>query len=1276
MKTKFYFFGPPRIEQAGELLPLKLQKALALLSYLVVSGQPHTREALATLLWPEHDQSAGRGRLRRTLYELNNALASDILHVSSDIIGLNPNADVWTDVGAFRQMVGDTLPGNASGVRLPDEAVARLNEAADLYTDDFLGGFSLPDAPDFEEWRFFEAEDLRQSLAEALVQLAGAYQQRQEWEQAIHFGRRWLALDALHEPAHRLLMRLFASSGHVAAAVRQYEQCVQVLEEELGTEPEEETTALYEAIRTRRFTPEPAPTAAAARDSVADLSASDRRYARHEKVFAGGHAEVFRGEDLSNGEVVAIKRLNARLVSSDPELVTRFIREGELLRQLNHPNIIRILDVMEDDGQQSIVMEYVGGGSLRDLLDAEGALAPARALDIALPLADALVLAHESGIIHRDLKPDNVLLATDGTPRLTDFGLARLMHSNVRLTQHGAFLGTLAYMSPEAINGETLDARSDIWSFGVMLYEMLAGERPFRAEPISSLLSSILYGPLPDLHQERPEIPASLALLLKQVLVRERDRRLPSMRRLAAILEAIREGRPVHSLLEVAAPVAAAAGSEAGAARTAPVLPHRLPARATPFIGRDKEMAAIASFLADPQVRLLTILGPGGMGKTRLALAAARQLLEQDPPPAALDGGLYFVPLAPLDRADKIVQAIADALNLSFEANAPASRTPQWQMLDFLREQQLLLILDNFEHLPEGIPLVGDMLRAAPGLKIIVTSRERLNLQDEHRLTLSGLDYPRDAQGQEGTRSIGEYAAVKLFAQSARRTQPGFVLADENAATVAEICRLVEGMPLAVELTAAWLDVLPVAEIAQEVQRNLDFLETDKHDVPHRQRSIRAVFETTWQRLEASEQDAFERLSVFRGGFDRIAAVQISGITLRMLRHLVGKSLLQYEAVDDRYQMHELLRQYGVQKLEETGQADEVRDQHSAYFCSALQRYQREIEGNNKRPALAAIERDIDNVFAAWKWAVAQGQIRRLDQAMHSLEHFFYWRSRIHEAEAFYGKAAEYVAHMPPSPPSDETEHRRMVAALQARHANFDYLLQNWDAARREFQASLQIYEELEKEMACDVRQEKAYILMKMADVTDDLQEARRQFEQSLALYETVGHRWWAAGLRCHLGYVALASRNYDEARRWFEDSLALYRQLGDQWQFGWVMDGLSNVALYQQQFDEAETLAQESLALHREIGLRDRIADNLTTLCWISLARGEQEAANQYREEAIAIWQDLGLEDRINVPLGLEDQPFTPRWFGDIIDMRIGAIFKQPDRKADGGNQGTESTS
>jgi serine/threonine-protein kinase len=251
--------------------------------------------------------------------------------------------------------------------------------------------------------------------------------------------------------------------------------------------------------------------------------------------------------------VVVIKRLRAELVAQQPEALARFEREGELLRQLNHPNIVQMIASEEIEGEPCLIMEYVAGGSLRDLLDKEGRLSMAQTLDIALELADALSRAHHLGIIHRDLKPGNVLLAEDGTPRLTDFGIARMTQQEAatgvsrQLTQAGALLGTVGYMSPEACRGEELDGRADIWSFGVLLYEMLTGERPFSGEQITATIIAILNNPIPDLRVLWPDVPAALVQLIERMLVKEREGRMSlgdaapgRMRQVAAELDKIR----------------------------------------------------------------------------------------------------------------------------------------------------------------------------------------------------------------------------------------------------------------------------------------------------------------------------------------------------------------------------------------------------------------------------------------------------------------------------------------------------------------------------------------------------------------------------------------------------------------------------------------------------------------------------------------------------------------------------------------------------------------
>src|SRR6266545_4051549 len=522
---KLFVLGQPRLERDGQSIELNLRKALALLVYLAVRAQPQSRDALATMLWPESDQREGRARLRRTLHRLNEAIGDGILDSGPEAIRLYSHVDLWLDSAAFRQHITAGLAAAPQDVFAP-ERLAHLNAAVELYTEDFLAGFTLPDSPTFDEWQFFQRESLRQLYGQVLEQLVQAYRSQQAWEQAIAYARKWVALDRLHEPAHRMLMQLYAWAGQHAAALRQYQECARILDAELAAAPEDETTALYEAIRTRQLAPLQVSDRQPSPSSEINQSELRKRYVVEERLAEGGQGEVYRGRDQLTGQIVAIKWLKTELADRHPDLVARFVREGAVLRRLQHPNIVGILDTFEQAGRYAIVMEYVPGGSLRALLEQARRLPLDRVLAIGLELADALSRAHHLGVVHRDLKPENVLLAADGTPRLTDFGMARLERDDARLTQSGTLFGSPAYMSPEAIRGEELDARSDVWSLGVLLYELLAGRRPFEGVQITPVLAAIQTDPVPDLREFRPDAPQPLVDLLSQMLVKERTKRI------------------------------------------------------------------------------------------------------------------------------------------------------------------------------------------------------------------------------------------------------------------------------------------------------------------------------------------------------------------------------------------------------------------------------------------------------------------------------------------------------------------------------------------------------------------------------------------------------------------------------------------------------------------------------------------------------------------------------------------------------------------------------
>ena len=661
----------------------------------------------------------------------------------------------------------------------------------------------------------------------------------------------------------------------------------------------------------------------------------------------------------------------------------------------------------------------------------------------------------------------------------------------------------------------------------------------------------------------------------------------------------------------------------------APGRQHNLPVLFVPLIGRQTELAEIGRCMQDPVCRLLTLAGPGGMGKTHLALEAATSQLGR------FAHGVYLVSLSPLASAEDILPTIAQAVGLLFRQGAE----PRQQLLGHLRGRQVLLLLDGFEHLlddtgcPErrgeeaglgsAVRLVTELLEAAPGVKIMVTSRSRLQAPGEHILTIGGLDLP-SRRASAGTADSG---AVKLFLSGMRRIRPSLEPTRSDLIEITRICHLVAGVPLGILLATAWIETLTPAAIADEIARGLDFLKSDGSDVlaadtlgGERQRSLRAVFLHSWRLLSAQEQKAYKKLSVFCHDFTYEAARQVAGVTLSELKALIDKSMIQPKHTA-RYAMHELLRYYAAEKLAQAPELEgAIRDRHGAYYAELLHGYTHHLKGPRRRTILRQIGQAFDNARAAWEWAVECQHIEWLGQAVDGLGHFFEWHGRHADGETACKAAAEAIETL-------DTEREVQVRArVLAWQSLFAERLGHLDTAERAARQSLAILDDPSL-AGLDTRPTRAFALRQAAKAAlhTDLGQSRQLGEQSLDLYQTLGEQWEIAGVLDELGWTASLAGDYGSARCVYEESLKLYQGMGDPRGIASALGALGYTLFHHGRFQEAERLVRESIASRKENADWAQAAEDLfvlgLTLVWL----GKLAEAHSLLEESIASYKHMG---------------------------------------------------
>jgi predicted ATPase len=629
-------------------------------------------------------------------------------------------------------------------------------------------------------------------------------------------------------------------------------------------------------------------------------------------------------------------------------------------------------------------------------------------------------------------------------------------------------------------------------------------------------------------------------------------------------------------------------------------IPNNLPLQLTEFVGRHAELEEAKRLLE--QNRLLTVLAPGGAGKTRLATQVAADAT------ADYSSGVFFIGLADINLPDAIVQAIADGIGLALSTD----EDELVQLLTYLANKKQLLVLDNCEHLLDGIGVVNEILAGAPNVTVLATSRARLRISGESTLRLGGLETTWESS-EEALSTDG----VRLFIDAAQRTDPDFTLAIDDLDALDEILHLTGGMPLAILLAASWVDILPVREIAIEIQRSLDFLETEAEGVPDRQRSVRAVFEYSWQLLSEEEKDHFTALSVFRGGFTRDAAAQVAGMSLRSLASLAAKTLVTPSPDKERYTVHELLRQYAQAELErDQTRYEQVRDAHAAYFADLADSAFQMVAESNEPGLVALFEADLENTRTAFRHLVERRDaagVRKMLPSMYV----------VYEIRCWYLTGLGMVEEALESLPPDSTDHavlltrhlalavRSWFLALLGQPSIDDVMKANTHLRQSDDLIALWVGLQCQA-LNC------AYLdlLDEMVEVTDEIISLGPRMEDSF--YGVGGHNWRSR--------AAMYKGDHATANQLLVEALELFEERDEYYFMIWNLGLQAAMATLQGRPHDALPLTARQVERAKRLGYRRGLAVALHSLGQAKLAVGDTAGAEQAFVEAVGVCDKIGM--------------------------------------------------